>query len=89
MPISFLTESDTIPDQDYDVIPELFVQMDGVNLSLQTNLGEEGEDLIDVQYCDIDEVYATYNHPDPPHTHFDPIVIDEILVTQLTDTFCS
>lgn len=63
-----LTESEIIPDQDYDDILALFVEIDEVNQRLLMNRDEEQEEeLLYFQNCVLDKCSATFNDIDPAH----------------------
>lgn len=46
-------------------------------------------DLIDVQYAEMDDLYAAMDNPSPSYTNFEPIKIDYVLQAQLYDKFRS
>lgn len=51
-----------------------FLEVADVNRRLHTNHGKEDEkDFFDVQYCEVDDFYASTDEPAPSHTHLEPI----------------
>lgn len=82
-----VTTSETIADDDNDYIPVFLLEL--VNVALEPNKTPDDVDFIDVQYADIDEVYASMDDPTPPATKFHPIGTEKLLRAQLADPFCA
>jgi len=82
-----VTTGETIPHDDNDDIPVF--ELDLVNAELELNRSPEDVDFIDVQYAEIDELYAGIESPTTSPTSFKPIETEEILHAQLSDSFCA
>ena len=82
-----VTTGETIPHDDNDDIPVF--ELDLVNNELELNRYPEDVDFIEVQYAEIDELYAGIESPSTSPTSFKPIETEEILHAQLRDEFCT
>lgn len=80
------TTGETIPHDDDDDIPVF--ELDLVNVELELNKSPDHVDFIDVQYTEVDELYAGIKTPIPTN-NFEPIVEKELLQAQLRDEFCA
>lgn len=75
------TLGETIPHEDNGDIPVLELEIVNVELKLKKPPNEV--DIIDVKYAKLDELCAAMDDPAPPFLNFKPLVIEDILSSQL------